>query len=858
MMMQPSQRPRTRARRGQRRPRPPRPPPPPPLDSGGSAWIGTCVDSSSRWSIFCSKEMSASENQAAEASKGDDEKMDPPKMKIRIRLPPRKRLSNGLLKADMDGPDDRNNAQSSGVPVQTKSTIPSKQLTIPAAQCYASSISTSILWNEGNNNASSQTLPNEPNCDTSSDKLPEEASDSIPSKKLIIKAAQHYTSSISTGGLCNEANNNTSSKTLTNESNCDTSSDKLPEETIDNISSKVLTITAAQHQIDSISTGELCNEANNNTSRKILTITAAQHQIDSISTGELCNEANNNTSSKILPNEPNCDISSDKQPEEANDTIPSKNLMITAGVCMDDVSNYSAKEGLCEDANDTIPSTNLMITAGVWGHDVSYYSAKEGLCEEANDIIPRKNLTIVDGVWEDDVSNYSTKEGLCEEANDTIPSKNLIITAGVWGDNVSNYSAKEGLCEETNDIIPRKNLTITAGVWGDDVSNYSAKEGLCEEANGNIPSNAHPATIKELPAKPLESTPSKNLTTIAMLGEEENNNPLRLFHETDINIPSKVVLPKKSKNNQRRNLVTTAVKCEEANNDPLSRRFSEDANRNIPTRNLSDKTKNNAQSNRPTNPDRKNNPQKKLSTTAVHAAPARKNTSEIKMANSEMKPSTSFGQAAEQGINLANLKAIKQYQEFEEKVKRTVYLDYFSHQATESVIRTALNQFGTVREINFVVNYTIPFSIPQSALVIMETEKDAVAVVNMLNEFPFMMSGMPRPVRATRATAEMFNDRPRRPGNKLEFRWVGPSDADYHIVKKLKLMSRRHELDNLALVKHELEEEHFLAKHQEEILNCNQRKLEVMDSIMLTGKFTHLQHIYSVKVDEVFCNKWLV
>ena len=158
--------------------------------------------------------MSASENQAAEASKGDDEKMDPPKMKIRIRLPPRKRLSNGLLKADMDGPDDRNNAQSSGVPVQTKSTIPSKQLTIPAAQCYASSISTSILWNEGNNNASSQTLPNEPNCDTSSDKLPEEASDSIPSKKLIIKAAQHYTSSISTGGLCNEANNNTSSKKL--------------------------------------------------------------------------------------------------------------------------------------------------------------------------------------------------------------------------------------------------------------------------------------------------------------------------------------------------------------------------------------------------------------------------------------------------------------------------------------------------------------------------------------------------------------------------------------------------------------------------------------------------------------------
>uniref|UniRef100_A0A0E0LJ25 RRM domain-containing protein n=1 Tax=Oryza punctata TaxID=4537 RepID=A0A0E0LJ25_ORYPU len=771
--------------------------------------------------------MSASENQAAEASKGNDEKMDPPKMKIRIRLPPRKRLSNGLLKANVEGPDDRNNAQSSRVPEQTKSKIPSKNLTIPAAQRYASSISTRRLWNEGDKNTSSKTLPNEPNCDTSSDKLPQEANDSIPSKKLTITAAQHYASSISTGGLFDEANNNTLSKTLTNESNCDTYSDELPEEAIDSISSKVLIITAAQHHSGSISTGELCNKANNN------------------------------TSSKILPNEPNCNISSDKQPEDANDTIPSKNLMITAGVWGDDDSNYSAKEGPCEEANDTIPSKNLMITAGVWGDNVSNYSGKEGLCVEANDIIPRKNLMITAGVCGDNVNNYSAKEGLCEEVNDTIPSKNLTITAGVWGDNVSNYSAKEGLCEEANDIIPRKILTITAGVWGYDVRNYSAKEGLCEEANGNIPSKAHPATIKELPAKPLESTASKNLTTIGVLGEEENNNSLRLFHETDINIPSKVVLPEKSKNNQRRNLITTAVKCEEANNDPLSWSLSEDANRNIPTRNLSDKTKNNAQSNRPTNPDRKNNPQKKLSTSAVHAAHARKNTSEIKMANSEMKPSTSFGQAAEQGINVAKLEAIKQYHEFEEKVKRTVYLDYFSHQATESVIRTALSQFGTVREINFVVNYTIPFSIPQSALVIMETEKDAVAVVNMLNEFPFMMSGMPRPVRATRATAEMFNDRPRRPGNKLQFRWVGSSDADYHIVKKLKLMSRRHELENLALVKHELEEEHFLAKHQEDILNCNQRKLEAMDSVMLTGKFTHLQHIYSVNVGEVFCNKWL-
>ncbi|KAF0906247.1 hypothetical protein E2562_009251 [Oryza meyeriana var. granulata] len=540
--------------------------------------------------------MSASENQAAEASKGtDDRKVDPPRIKIHIRLPPRKRLSNGLITEKKEAPSDTNNAQSCRVPSQTKIKIARKKLTITAAQSHASSISSRVLCNEANNNTSSKTLPNELNCDISSDKLPEEANDSIPSQNLTITAAQCHASSISTSGLCNEANNNTWSKTISNEPNSDTSSDRLAEEANDSIPSKKLTITAVRSQASSISTRGLCNEANYN------------------------------TLSKTLPNEPSCDTSSDKLPEEANDSIPSKNLTITAGMC------------------------------------------------------------------------------------------------------------------------------------GNNLSNCSAKEGLCEEANGNIPSNAQPAPIKELPAKPVESMPSKNLTTMAVLGEEENKNSLRLFHETNNNIPSKVVVPEKSKNNQGQNLTTTAMKCEEDNN-------------NIPTRKLLDKTMNNTQSNRLIEPARRKNPQKKLCSSAVHAAHARQNKSQIKMANSEMKTSMSFGQAAEQGINVANLETIKQYQEFEEKVKRTVYLDYFSHQATEAVIKTALNQFGTVREINFLVNYTIPFSIPQSALVIMETEKDAVAVVNMLNEFPFMMSGMPRPVRATRATAEMFNDRPRRPGRDMSWR----------------------------------------------------------------------------------------
>ncbi|KAL5197806.1 hypothetical protein ABZP36_001318 [Zizania latifolia] len=459
--------------------------------------------------------------------------------------------------------------------------------------------------------------------------------------------------------------------------------------------------------------------------------------------------------------------------------------------------------------------------------------------EQTNNKIATMKLTIAAA----QASSISTRERLCNEANNNTSRKTL--------PSEPNNTSSDKLPEEANDSIPSKNLTTTAGVWGSNVTNYFAKEDMCEEANNNVPSKALPVPIKQLPENPVERMPSKNPTTMQVLGEEENNNSLRLFDETGSEIPSKVEMPEQSKNNQNRNLIATAVKCEEANNDPLSRKWLEDANNDFPTRKLSNKAKNNPPNDKPIYPDKKSAPHK-LCTSAVHAAHARQNTSERKPSTFEMKPSTSFGQTTEQSVDVANLEAIKQYQEFEEKVKRTVYLDYFSHQATETVIKTALNQFGTVREIIFLVNYTIPFNIPQSALVVMETEKDAATVVITLNEFPFMMSGMPRPVRAKHATAEMFNDRPRRPGSKSEFRWVGPTDADYHIVKKLKLMSKRHELENLALIKHELEEEHFLAKHQEENLNCNHRKLDAMESVMLSGSFNHLSHFYSVNLDEVF------
>lgn len=145
--------------------------------------------------------------------------------------------------------------------------------------------------------------------------------------------------------------------------------------------------------------------------------------------------------------------------------------------------------------------------------------------------------------------------------------------------------------------------------------------------------------------------------------------------------------------------------------------------------------------------------------------------------------------------------ARKTYAEFEEKVSRTVFLDSLSTQVTTAVIKQALGQFGNVMNVEFIPNYTIPYPIPQSALVEMENEKQAKALISEMTNYPFMMSGMPRPVRAKPAKIEMFADRPPPPDRKIQVRWVDPSDADFVVAKKLKQLCKKHNAEHLALIK---------------------------------------------------------
>lgn len=190
------------------------------------------------------------------------------------------------------------------------------------------------------------------------------------------------------------------------------------------------------------------------------------------------------------------------------------------------------------------------------------------------------------------------------------------------------------------------------------------------------------------------------------------------------------------------------------------------------------------------------------------------------------------------------------YAAFEEKVKRTVYLDNLSPKVTEAVVKMALNQFGTVKSVQFIQNYVEPSNIPQFALVEMENSRQAKAVVSEISQFPFMMSGMPRPVRARPAEVEMFDGHPIKPGRRIQCRWLEASDPDFKIATEIKRLTWKHAAEVAFLLKQQLQEEEKLARQQQDKLKGHYKKYEMIDSIMTDGTARRLARRYNMHIAE--------
>ncbi|KAL6493548.1 hypothetical protein OROGR_029403 [Orobanche gracilis] len=189
-----------------------------------------------------------------------------------------------------------------------------------------------------------------------------------------------------------------------------------------------------------------------------------------------------------------------------------------------------------------------------------------------------------------------------------------------------------------------------------------------------------------------------------------------------------------------------------------------------------------------------------------------------------------------------------EYNAFLEKVKRTIYIDNLSPQVTEKVLRAAFDQFGNVISIQFIPNFFEPKNIPISALVQMETPKQAQGIVAEMKNYPFMVLGMPRPVRSCPAKAEMFDDRPRKPGQRIMCRWVDPKDPDFEVAKKMKQLVRKHEAEASLVLEHQRAEEEKLANQQSETLKGHYKKLEMLETVFQDGTAKNLARQYNIPI----------
>lgn len=130
------------------------------------------------------------------------------------------------------------------------------------------------------------------------------------------------------------------------------------------------------------------------------------------------------------------------------------------------------------------------------------------------------------------------------------------------------------------------------------------------------------------------------------------------------------------------------------------------------------------------------------------------------------------------------------YAAFEEKVKKTIYIDNLSPQVTKAVLENALNQFGNVKDVKLIPNYFTVCS-GHAALVQMESAKQAEEVIRDIAESPLMVSGMPRPVKAQKAEAGMFEDRPKK-RKRIVCRWMDPCHKNFEVTKRLKVQTKKH------------------------------------------------------------------
>ena len=71
-------------------------------------------------------------------------------------------------------------------------------------------------------------------------------------------------------------------------------------------------------------------------------------------------------------------------------------------------------------------------------------------------------------------------------------------------------------------------------------------------------------------------------------------------------------------------------------------------------------------------------------------------------------------------------------------------------------------------------------------------------------------------------------------------------------MKKLRILAKRQEVENMALIKNQLEEEKELAKQQQELLDGNYNKYDMLENVVQNGNMKSLAQHYGVSLADEF------
>lgn len=190
------------------------------------------------------------------------------------------------------------------------------------------------------------------------------------------------------------------------------------------------------------------------------------------------------------------------------------------------------------------------------------------------------------------------------------------------------------------------------------------------------------------------------------------------------------------------------------------------------------------------------------------------------------------------------------FDKFDERVRRSVVLEEVTPHVNIPMIQTALGQFGTVVSVDILANPLESKLAAKRAIVEMESQKDAAYALKEIQEHPFMIKGVPRPVRATAAVHTLFPERPRKGSlSKLAWEWVEPGHPDFAAANELKRMAKRHAAESAYLMQQLRKDEEKLAQEQEEKVKENIKKLDEIINCAKDNTIQRLSRYYGLKYD---------